>query len=142
MRLIWFVKFGSVKLTLEQAFQRLREAGLTLRGSKCQIGMAHVTYRGHTFSRAGMSLGRSTLISMDETDGDKFQFVIIADNFCFFLYYLMVLVIINIAINKFKWNTKDKNIRFISSSLLNPLLPALLAPKLQTSHPSPCSSPP
>ena len=43
------------KSHLEQAFQLLREAGLTLRGSKCQIGMAQVTYLGHTFSRAGMS---------------------------------------------------------------------------------------
>ncbi|KAL5496544.1 hypothetical protein EMCRGX_G012850 [Ephydatia muelleri] len=43
------------KSHLEQAFQRLREAGLTLRGSKCQIGMAQVTYLGHNFSRAGMS---------------------------------------------------------------------------------------
>ena len=43
------------KSHLEQAFQWLREAGLTLRGSKCQIGMAQVTYLGHTFSRAGVS---------------------------------------------------------------------------------------
>ena len=43
------------KSHLEQTFQRLREAGLTLRGSKCQIGMAQVTYLGHTFSREGMS---------------------------------------------------------------------------------------
>ena len=42
------------KSHLEQAFQLLREAGLTLRGSKCRIGMAQVTYLGHTFSRAGM----------------------------------------------------------------------------------------
>ena len=47
------------KSHLEQAFQRLREAGLTLRGSKCQIGMAQVTYLGHTFSREGMSPDRS-----------------------------------------------------------------------------------
>ena len=43
------------KSHLEQAFQCLREAGLTLRGSKCQIGVAQVTYLGHTFSREGMS---------------------------------------------------------------------------------------
>ena len=43
------------KSHLEQAFQRLREAGLTLRGSKCQIGMAQVTYLGHTFSTERMS---------------------------------------------------------------------------------------
>ena len=40
------------KSHLEQAIQRLREAGLTLRGSKCQIRMAQVTHLGHTFSRA------------------------------------------------------------------------------------------
>ena len=43
------------KSHLEQAFQCLREAGLTLRGSKCQIGVAQLTYLGHTFSREGMS---------------------------------------------------------------------------------------
>ena len=32
------------KSHLEQAFQCLREAGLTLRGSKCQIGVAQLTY--------------------------------------------------------------------------------------------------
>ena len=42
------------KSHLEQAFQRLREAGLTLRGRKCQVGMVHVMYLGHTFSREGM----------------------------------------------------------------------------------------
>eukprot|EP00731_Ephydatia_muelleri_P033826 Em0039g12a len=36
------------KSHLEQAFQRLREAGLTLRGSKCQIGMAQTM--GHSLS--------------------------------------------------------------------------------------------
>eukprot|EP00731_Ephydatia_muelleri_P000732 Em0001g732a len=38
-----------------QTFQRLREAGLTLRGSKCEIGMNQVTYLGHTFAREGMA---------------------------------------------------------------------------------------
>ena len=37
------------KSHLEQAFQCLLEAGLTLRGSKCQIGVAQVTYLGHAF---------------------------------------------------------------------------------------------
>ena len=49
------VLIRSCKSYLEQAFQRLREAGLTLRGSKCQIGMAQVTYLGHTFSTERMS---------------------------------------------------------------------------------------
>jgi len=36
-------------------FQRLLNAGLTLRGSKCHIGMNTVHYLGHTFSDTGMS---------------------------------------------------------------------------------------
>ena len=43
------------KSHLQQTFQRLREAGLTLRGSKCEIGMNQVTYLGHTFAREGMA---------------------------------------------------------------------------------------
>ena len=43
------------KSHLQQMFQRLREAGLTLRGSKCEIGMNQVTYLGHTFSGEGMA---------------------------------------------------------------------------------------
>ena len=43
------------KSHLQQTFQRLREAGLTLRGSKCEIGMNQVTYLGHTFTREGMA---------------------------------------------------------------------------------------
>ncbi len=40
---------------LRQVFQRLQEAGLTLRGRKCHIGMTEVSYLGHVFSSAGMS---------------------------------------------------------------------------------------
>ena len=36
-------------------FKRLSEAGLTLRGSKCHIGMTTVEYLGHVFSAGGMS---------------------------------------------------------------------------------------
>eukprot|EP00731_Ephydatia_muelleri_P000713 Em0001g713a len=43
------------KSHLQQTFQRLREAGLTLGGSKCEIGMNQVTYLGHTFAREGMA---------------------------------------------------------------------------------------
>ena len=39
---------------LEQVFQRLQEAGLTLRGVKCQIGMSKVCYLGHIFDGDGM----------------------------------------------------------------------------------------
>ena len=40
---------------LRQVFQRLREAGLTLKGKKCHIAMSAVHYLGHVFSGAGMS---------------------------------------------------------------------------------------
>ena len=36
-------------------FKRLLDAGLTLRGSKCHIGMNAVHYLGHVFSGTGMS---------------------------------------------------------------------------------------
>lgn len=35
-------------------FQRLRTARLTLRGTKCHIGLSEVTYLGHVFSESGM----------------------------------------------------------------------------------------
>ena len=40
---------------LHQVFSRLQAAGLTLRGSKCHIGMHSVPYLGHTFSTEGMA---------------------------------------------------------------------------------------
>ena len=40
---------------LEVVFKRLSEAGLTLRGAKCHIGMTTVQYLGHLFSADGMS---------------------------------------------------------------------------------------
>ena len=40
---------------LRAAFQRLKEAGLTLRGKKCHIGMSEVPYVGHVFSGTGMA---------------------------------------------------------------------------------------
>ena len=39
---------------LEQVFQCLQEAGLTLCGAKCQIGMSRVCYLGHIFDSNGM----------------------------------------------------------------------------------------
>ena len=39
---------------LREVFQRLKTAGLTLRGKKCHIGMSQVTYLGHVFSGSGM----------------------------------------------------------------------------------------
>ena len=40
---------------LEVLLQRMHDAGLTFRGSKCQIGLPSVTYLGHIFSATGMS---------------------------------------------------------------------------------------
>ena len=40
---------------LHQIFFRLQAARLTLRGSKCHIGMHSVPYLGHTFSAEGMT---------------------------------------------------------------------------------------
>ena len=40
---------------LQEVFQRLKKAGLTLRGKKCHIGMMEVPYLGHVFSATGMA---------------------------------------------------------------------------------------
>lgn len=40
---------------LKEIFHRLREAGLTLRGQKCHIGLSEVQYLGHTFSAKGVA---------------------------------------------------------------------------------------
>jgi len=40
---------------LNTLFQRMSNAGLTFRGSKCHIGLSSVTYLGHNFSAIGMS---------------------------------------------------------------------------------------
>ena len=40
---------------LQEVFERLTQAGLTLRGRKCCIGMPKVSYLGHVFSATGMS---------------------------------------------------------------------------------------
>ena len=40
---------------LKVVFQRLQNAGLTLRGTKCHIGLPSVRYLGHIFSAKGMS---------------------------------------------------------------------------------------
>ena len=39
---------------LQEVFQRLTEAGLTLRGRKCSIGMSEVSYLGHKFSASAI----------------------------------------------------------------------------------------
>ena len=40
---------------LRAVFQRLKEAGLTLRGKKCHIGMLEVPYMGRVFWGAGVA---------------------------------------------------------------------------------------
>ena len=40
---------------LQEVFRRLREAGLILRGRKCQLGRSKVVYLGHMFSKTGMA---------------------------------------------------------------------------------------
>ena len=39
---------------MEEVLQRLQEAGLTLRGSKCQIRLSEVAFLGHVFSGVGV----------------------------------------------------------------------------------------
>jgi len=41
---------------LHQVFKHLQEAGLTLCGRKCHIGLTQVTYLCHVLSAKGMSL--------------------------------------------------------------------------------------
>lgn len=43
------------KMHLRQVFERLQQAGLTLRGKRCQFGLLKVAYVGHAFSAQGMS---------------------------------------------------------------------------------------
>eukprot|EP00731_Ephydatia_muelleri_P035282 Em0111g7a len=47
---------------LQQVFERLANAGLTLRGSKCQLGLDKVHYLGHVFSEAGMSPDKEKIV--------------------------------------------------------------------------------
>ena len=46
-----------------KVFQQLQEAGLTLRGKKCHIGLSQVTYLGHVFSAADMAPDPRPLLS-------------------------------------------------------------------------------
>ena len=54
------------KKHLHETLQRLRQAGLTLRGSKCQIGVAQVVYLGHVFSAEGMTPDNSKVQAVQE----------------------------------------------------------------------------
>ena len=48
---------GDHEKHLREVFHRLTQAGLTLRGKKCCIGMSQVAYLGHLFSSEGMAPG-------------------------------------------------------------------------------------
>ena len=54
------------KVHLQEAFKRLRQAGLTLWGVKSQIGMSQVTYLGHVFSGNGMTSDGSKIRAVTE----------------------------------------------------------------------------
>jgi len=51
---------------LRVVFQRIKDAGLTLKGAKCHIGLSSVRYLGHVFSAQGMSADPSKI--QDITD--------------------------------------------------------------------------
>ena len=51
---------------LRQVFDRLKEANLSLRGSKCHIAMSKVSYLGHVFSSAGMSPDQQKVAAVSE----------------------------------------------------------------------------
>ena len=51
---------------LHQVFARLQEAGLTLRGKKCHIGVPQVYYLGNVFSGAGMQPDHGKIQAVQE----------------------------------------------------------------------------
>ena len=51
---------------LLEVLQRLADAGLTLRGKKCHIGMTSVSYLGHVFSSSGMEPDPKKLKTVQE----------------------------------------------------------------------------
>lgn len=51
---------------LQIVFQHLLEAGLTLRGGKCQIGTSQVSYLGHIFTGAGMQPDSKKVCSVQD----------------------------------------------------------------------------
>ena len=57
--LIFSKTFDDHLCHLSQVFQRLREAKLTLKPSKCHFAVAKVTYLGHTISKAGIEVDPS-----------------------------------------------------------------------------------
>ena len=53
--LVYSSSVESHKKDLRTVLKRVKEAGITLRGSKCRIGVKEVSYLGHVFSANGMS---------------------------------------------------------------------------------------
>ena len=51
---------------LQQVFQRLSDAGLTLRGHKCTLAMSQVTYLGHKFTQSGLTPDKSKIQAVQE----------------------------------------------------------------------------
>ena len=49
-----------------EVLQRLQEAGLTLQGSKCQIGLPEVAFLGHVFSRVGVMPDNAKIKTVEE----------------------------------------------------------------------------
>ena len=58
-------------------FEKMSAAGLTFRGSKCHIGLSHVTYLGHVFSAEGMGPDPQKVSAVNDwmvpTDPDSLQ---------------------------------------------------------------------
>ena len=51
---------------LQEVFDRLKQAGLTLRGRKCHLGMSEVSYLGHVFSGRGMGPDKQKVSAVQE----------------------------------------------------------------------------
>ena len=53
--LVYSSSVESHKKDLRKVLKKVKQAGITLRGSKCRIGVKEVSYLGHVFSANGMS---------------------------------------------------------------------------------------
>ena len=51
---------------LQQVFEKLRQAGLTLKGKKCKVAMSEVHYLGHVFSEAGMTPDNQKIVAIQD----------------------------------------------------------------------------
>ena len=51
---------------LEEVFQRLQKAGLTLRGSKCQVGLPEVAFLEQVFSGVGVMPDNAKIKTVEE----------------------------------------------------------------------------